>query len=262
MNLPSRGSRDALRRAWLRPLWLLLAALPGCVPGHYRRQADRDAYELVGEHVSEPQAALEHFSVYPDPRSRMFDPFDPDHEPLPPDDPQSHRLMHRDGKEGYRHWHRHGDTSATENPDWQSCLPLDEQGVLVLDQRRTMELALLHSRDYQLQWEELYLSALDVSFERFRFDTLFFGGYQLDYLADGRLRNGGGNFQSLLTASTFPNFRLEKLGTSGTDLLVSFANSLVWQFSGPDDYSTSTLLDLTLIQPLLRRGGTIGYWSS
>ena len=113
-----------------------------------------------------------------------------------------------DGKEGYRHWHRHGDTLATENPDWRWCLPLDEQAVLVLDERRTMELALLHSRDYQLQWEELYLSALDVSFERFRFDTLFFGGYQLDYLADGGCATVGES-QSPLTASTFPNFRLE-----------------------------------------------------
>ncbi|RIK83871.1 MAG: hypothetical protein DCC67_05555 [Planctomycetota bacterium] len=33
------------------------------------------------------------------------------------------------------------------------------------------------------------------------------------------------------------------------------ANSLVWQFSGPNDYSSNTLLDFSLVQPLLRAGG-------
>jgi hypothetical protein len=38
-------------------------------------------------------------------------------------------------------------------------------------------------------------------------------------------------------------------------LVVGAANSLVWQFAGPDDYTSTTLLDFSLIQPLLRAGG-------
>jgi hypothetical protein len=37
--------------------------------------------------------------------------------------------------------------------------------------------------------------------------------------------------------------------------VVGAANSLVWQFAGPDDYTSTTLLDFSLIQPLLRAGG-------
>ena len=105
--------------------------------------------------------------------------------------------------------------------------------------------------------QQLYLSALDVSFERFRFDSLFFAGYQTEYTADGPLRNPPDS-SSVLTAGTFPatrGIRMEKLGTTGAELVVGFANSLVWQFSGPDSYSASSVLDFTLVQPLLRLGG-------
>ncbi|MBM4001511.1 MAG: hypothetical protein FJ297_18585 [Planctomycetes bacterium] len=43
--------------------------------------------------------------------------------------------------------------------------------------------------------------------------------------------------------------------TTGADLTVGLANSLVWQLSGPDTNTASTLLDFSLLQPLLRRAG-------
>ena len=49
--------------------------------------------------------------------------------------------------------------------------------------------------------------------------------------------------------------RAERLTATGGELVVGMANSLVWQFAGPDDYTSTTLLDFSLIQPLLRRGG-------
>jgi hypothetical protein len=117
-------------------------------------------------------------SIQIDPRSRMFNPYDPDREPMPMDDPASHEFMHQvDGKRGYPHWHANGDVDDVQNPHWQAFLPLDEEGVLVLDAHRAVQLALLHSDAYQRQLETLYLSALDVSFERFRFDTQYFGNY-------------------------------------------------------------------------------------
>ena len=239
-------------------LVLLAAGLAGCQPGHYRRQADADAYHLIEEKAQDPRWALTDYAVTPDPRSRIFDPFDPDHEPMPPDDPESHRLMHEvDGKKGFKHWHDNGDTPAVDNPDWLALLPLNEDGVLVLDAERAAELARRHSREYQRYLQQLYLSALDVSYERFRFDSLFFGGYQTEYRSDGALRNSDGS-RSYLTAATFPTsrgIRMEKLGTTGTELVVGFANSLVWQFSGSDSYSATSVLDFSLVQPLLRFAG-------
>ena len=44
-----------------------------------------------------------------------------------------------------------------------------------------LEMAVKNSRDYQLQRETLYLSALDVSTERFRFAVQFYGGNDTSY---------------------------------------------------------------------------------
>jgi len=236
---------------------LALATTCSCHRAHYRQKADRDAYSLIAEKSNHPHWTLTDIDIEVDPRSRMFDPFDRDRPPMPPDDPESHQYMHWvDGKRGYPRWHANGDTTDVENPNWREYLPLNEDGILVLNARDAVQLARLHSREYQSALEQLYLSALDVSFERFRFDTQFFGGYTVDYNADGRLRSG--DSQSVLTAATLPRvngIRAEKMFTTGADLVVGLANSLIWQFSGPDTYAATTLLDFTLVQPLLRNGG-------
>ena len=117
-----------------------------------------------------------------DPRSRYFDDYDPDKPPMPPDDPASHQFMHCvDCKKGWPHWHATGIAIELENPQLaQRTLaeyaPLNEKGEVVLDVDTALKLAYIHSPDYQHQLETLYLSALDVSTERFRLDTQFFGG--------------------------------------------------------------------------------------
>ena len=51
---------------------------------------------------------------------------------------------------------------------------------------------------------------------------------------------------------------MRKLFATGGELVVGVANSLVWQFAGPDDYSGTTLLDFSLVQPLLAGGRSGG----
>jgi outer membrane protein TolC len=195
---------------------------------------------------------MDDFTIQPDPASRMYDPNDYDCPPMPPDDPESHLLMHcLDGKKGWRHWHRNGDTPYVENPIWRAYLPRDADGVVTLDRQGAMQLAYLHSRQYQSELEELYLSALQVTFERFRFDTQFFGGTNTNYTADGPLRAG----DSQSTLSHVNDLQARRLFATGGELIVGLANSLVWQFSGTDSYQANTLLDFSLVQPLLRAGG-------
>ena len=43
--------------------------------------------------------------------------------------------------------------------------------------------------------------------------------------------------------------------TTGADMIGGFANNLTWQLAGPNDQTTSTLVDFTFIQPLLRNAG-------
>lgn len=185
------GERRRIETCWM---WLacglaFLMLANACSRSRYRRLADAEAVDLIREKSDHPHWDLPDYHVYVDPRSRMFDPFDPDGPPMPPDDPTSHKLMRFvDGKRGFPQWHRNGDTPFVENPTWLDYLPMDERGVLKLDSENVVELALIHSPTYQRLQEEIYLSALDVSFERFRFDTQFFAGYQTFLTADGRQR--------------------------------------------------------------------------
>ncbi len=260
-------------RQWV--ILLLISSLllsTGCNRTYYRQQADEQATALIQEKANHPLWQLQARGPYVDPRSRMFDPFDPDCPPMPSDDPVSHELMHRvDGKKGYPHWDKNGEVPFVENPEWAAYLNLDENGVLRLNGRQAYQLALLHSTQYQEEFEELFLSALDVSAERFRFDTQFFGGLSAFYTANGRERHPPASELdvSLFTSETgrlgLPaggvrapsdaNLLLRKSFVTGADLAAGIANSLVWDFGGNNTHSAFTLLDLSIVQPLLRQAG-------
>jgi outer membrane protein TolC len=252
-----RTTRGQQSRPWVSGCRLLVAGLclvlAGCTRAHYRRQADQETYGAVATSTADPRYALVDCTIEPDPTSRMYDPSSPDCEPMPPDDPDSHRLMHYvNGMRGSKRWHRFGDTPYVENPEWRRFLPLDENGVLVLDRRGAVEMALLQSPSFQQNLEQLYLSALAVTFQRFRFDTQFFSTNVLSFTADGPQRSPAGSQSVLDNENTL---RAQKLFATGSELVVGLANSLVWQFSGPDQYTANTLLNFSLVQPLLRAAG-------
>lgn len=233
----------------------LLLSLAGCHPKYYRLQADNEVRQIVHHDVVDPASPLNNLNVYGNPSSRMFDPNPPDFEPMPPDDPDSHDLMHHvDGKKGYKHWDRFGHTPHTENPEWAMYLVPEDDGTIPIDIRGAVGLSLNNSRTYQERLEQLYLSALDVSFERFRFDAQFFGGYETFFASDGPARAGGA--RSDLDLAT-RSMRMSKLYASGGELVVGFANRLMWQFSGDDTHSATTLLDFSIIQPLLKSRGRL-----
>ena len=251
------------KKCWLTKAVLvsICAAAPlGCSRSYYRNTADAETTCLIDQKAA--VASMPPIRRVPvDRASRMFDPFNPDRPPMPEDDPVAHRYMKRiDGKKHYPLWDVNGRTNTAESPDWWQLLPLDDRGVLVLDSNTAVRLATLHSTLYQSEVETLYLSALDVSSERFLLDNQFYAGWQADYVADGPARRGaGGQSKSNLSTGPFSRarrpFSWQRRFASGTDLVVGFANSMTWQLSGPDTQSATTLLDFSLIQPLLRGGG-------
>lgn len=251
-----------MKRQRLHPLAALalgLGAACGCSRTFYRQSADADAYCLVDPKAEIAGAAPSSYRIDIDPRSRMYDPNDPDVEPQPPDDPVAHRYMEVvDRKKGSKLWNELPRTAFVENPDWQQFLGRNDKGEVQLDMRGAAEMALVNSPQYQSELETLYLSALDVSFERFRFDTQFFGGSSIFVTADGRNRTGTGNSSTVLEVSPLRAgnpLEARRLTATGGEFVVGAANSLVWQFAGPNDYSSTTLLDFTFLQPLLRGGG-------
>lgn len=233
---------------------VLLSA--SCSRQQYRFKTDTEAYYLLDQKLAEScEDATAPYRIEVDARSRMFDPFNPDRPPMPEDDPQAARYMRMvDNKKGYPLWEANGRTNIVENPQWWSYLPLDQRGVLVLDLNEAVRTALLHSPTYQSNMEELYLSALDVSSERFLLDSQFFGGWQASVERQGSrraLRPEGSTVFSTGPRSVL----MRKAYANGADLVVGFANSLTWQVAGPNDYRSSSLLDFTFVQPLLRQGG-------
>lgn len=248
----------AMRRLVIGLLAVSLLVSPvGCTRSMYRRQADNEVNCIIDNKAKAVGSQPGEFRIDVDPRSRMFDSNSPDCPPMPPDDPVSHQLMHCvDCKPGSPCWKHMNKTPYVDNPSWQEYLPRDEDGNVVLDLTGAVQLALLESTEYQEQLETLYLSGLDVTFERFRFDTQFFGDSSIFFTADGPVRSGRSAGSSVLEVQPF-NLQARKLTATGGDLVVNFANSLMWQFAGPDTYDSTTLIDFSLVQPLLRRGGRI-----
>lgn len=234
----------------------MVSSLSGCHRSYYRRQADNEAERLIQQKSTDPRwSSSGDGSIEIDPLSRMFDPFSADHPPLPPDDPASHKLLHCvDGKRGYPHWHANGDTNHVENPTWRSYLPIGEDGKVRIDLEAAYQLALLHSPDLQTQRETLYLSALDVSLERFGFDSQLFAGYN-SFLTNQGTDRGEGTFLSSDFGENSEGFNFSKLGITGTTFAVGLANSILWNFSGNNTQSASSLINFSIIQPLLRNAG-------
>ncbi len=228
----------------------------GCHRSYYRRQADNEARRLIQQKSTDPRwNNSADGSVDIDPQSRMFDPFSMDHPPIPPDDPSSHLLMQCvNGRRGYPYWHANGDTSHVANPDWRSYLPIDESGQVRMDIHSAYQMALLHSPDLQTQREILYLSALDVSLERFGFDSQLFAGYNSFVTNQGSDR-GEGTFLSSDFGDNSQGLTWSKLGVTGATFVAGIANTILWNFSGPDTQAATSLIDFSLIQPLLRGAG-------
>lgn len=259
-NVPNASTRSCRKIASWALIGLGITGAgtgSGCSREYYRKDADEEAASLIQEKENDPRWCLPERSVYVDSRSRYYDPYDPDREPLPPDDPKSHEFMHCVyGMKGYKRWHENGETTQLANPAWREYLDdfmtATPNGEYDMDLQDALQLALLNSPRYQTNVETLYLSALDVAFERFRFDVQFFAGNRTTWLHRGSEPSG----DSSTTLSTVNSARAAKLFPAGGQFLADFANTFVWQFAGPNENTRAeSLLSFTFLQPLLRQGG-------
>jgi len=272
MTISERDILRTLRRkrerivaaAWVMPVLLVsvVIAAGGCsrTGTEHRLQADREAYDVIAERNVDPRWHAADYSIEIDPRSRYFDPCDPDRPPMPQDDPASHQYMRRvNGIKGWKHWSDNGERVELENPAWRAALAdyvdVNEGDSVMLNIDSALQLAYVHSPSHQSQLETLYLSALDVTAERFRLDTQFFGGYGASY--DHTNANGFENDQLTVGRPSAGNPAIQarrKLAGAG-ELLVGFANSFVFEFTGGDTNFAASVANFSFIQPLLRGAG-------
>jgi Outer membrane efflux protein len=256
----------------------LLAGIDGCTRAFYRRQADNEVNDILAEKDRYPQWKIEQYHVYPDPRARFADPTNPDHPPMPPDDEATWKLSPHPQAPGYngvgsvegtgylemiqawdvqnRAERASATTSDTRIGPIQTFLDEPLSAALhgfLLTLAQCVELGVVNSRDYQRFREELYLAALPVTQQRFSFAYQWAATENAVRTSAGPLSVFGE--QNNWTLTTTPSF--SKLFSTGALLTASFANTVVFNFTGPQSqgFSTSSLFNLNLVQPLLQGGG-------
>ncbi|MFH5802677.1 TolC family protein [Alienimonas sp. DA493] len=164
---------------------------------------------------------------------------------------------------------RAGDVDATVVPDegeFAGLEPTEDVGGSDLDSGNpflpavhnltlpgAIELAYIHNREYQTILEDVYLAALALSFERFRFDVRFLGlggnppgvNFQDEYLR-----------RPLADTSTVTsNFGISRLLPAGGQWAIELTNNTLYVFGGGADSASASLISYSLVQPLLRGAG-------
>jgi hypothetical protein len=257
----------------------------GCSRRFYRNQADKEVAEILTEKDQYPAWKIEQYHVYPDPRARFADPTSPDRPPMPPDDPAASKLSphpQNPGKAGVSRIDGNGYLELLESWDTQNRAEIatdpnkasvytGESGLnpatgtsLVMRIRSGMrqpylikmdqavELSLINSREYQGACEDLYLTALPVTLQRFAFNPQLFAVAQAIRQYSGSKTSGGVENDWAVNS----NVGVAKLFSTGALLLANFANQTVVNFAGAVRGVTSqSQINLDLVQPFLRGGG-------
>lgn len=245
---------------------MAVVLLPGCSRQFWRKQAERDTYNAIGEKLNDPRWELPRVNLTPDQRSRFFDPYDPDKEPLPPDDPSAHTYMQQvNGRKGYKNWHKLGTAFAIENPQWLEPYGISMNGVDPVDAHNQVklvkvslpeivDLTYIHNRDYQTNLENLYLDALALTQQRYNLGVRFLG------LGPGL---SGGEPSAGVTAplskygqkgTSSQSFGVSQLLPAGGQIAVEVANTVTWAFGQPGS-TPAPSIGYNITQPLLFNAG-------
>ena len=116
-------------------------------------------------------------------------------------------------------------------------------GVLTLSD--AVAIATAHSREYQLEKENLYISALDLNLTRHDFEMQFFGGGSADYQYDGF----NGNLQQIGGGPVFGFSKFLQDGTLiTTDLTLAWVDILTGDFRS----GLAGIFNAAVTKPLLR----------
>jgi outer membrane protein TolC len=227
---------------------LLMMIAPGCTRSYYRNYADDDVYGIVRERLVDWRWRLPSRAVEADPRTRMAVRFDPDKEPIPPDEAVARKFQvsSRFPFE-YHGWKKRG-TAPIEDLTWQKNIPVESDGKVLLGRDSIMRIGIMNSRDYQFEFENLYLTALTLTLARFQFMVQGFSTNTLFYQVFGY---GSKTQNDQLQLASSNGFNLEFM--TGAQLLVDMANRIVFQYSGGKQVELVTPnLALSFTQPLLR----------
>ena len=207
------------RRRWLTPLFAVLVMVVGCSRRYYREFADRDVYRIKNQREFDWRWDVPPRPVEADPKSRIGDVHDPDHQPIVPDDPAARPFQVTAGKPlEFLGWKKRG-IQPVEDLSWMAEVPRDKDGDLLLNGPSAMQIGLKNSRDYQTQVELVYLQALSLTLTRFSYFPQFFNNDGAQFRQSGIRKNESN--QLLNFSSSTLNWSL----FSGAQIITSFAIS-------------------------------------
>lgn len=276
---------------WVMTIGLSLSLGSGCSRAYYRHDTDTDTHAILQEKACATPWRLPHgFSLQPDAGSRLADPTDPDDPALPATTPRLHTYELPPSARTPRaptatHRLLPANEDAATLPTvplppaaWQSvpveCLRrMCEFESVREEYRRThdaerpddlrdnsprlaleeiVDLALLNSREYQTEKEQIYLAALDLTLERFDYALKFSptgNGTAVNY---DHTRTGGTTVNTLSVPSSL---QADKMLATGGSLLARFANEVVLTFNGPQGFAAdiSSELLFNLNQTMFQR---------
>jgi len=215
-------------------LGLLMLSPLGCSRKLDPKTADLEVQKLLQD--------VPGFSWEPHENSRLRKLSKDEFPMIPADDPDSRRVTERiQRSDAYKEGNR---SNPLEPSEWRAFLPHNQKGEIALDLENSMSLAVRHSRELQSQKEALYLTALDVTYERFRLGPRPFAGISGKSSKKGKEEFS--DFQSRLTMGA------QGVAGRGSNWVLSLANRLSVGLSGGDVELGGSMASLTLTQPLLR----------
>lgn len=215
-------------------LGLLMLSLFGCSRKMDPKTADLEVQKLLQD--------VPGFNWEPHENSRLRKLSKDEFPMIPSDDPDSRKVTERIQRaDAYKDGNR---STPLEPSEWRTFLPHNQKGEIALDLENSMSLAVRHSRELQSQKEALYLTALDVTFERFRLGPRPFAGISGETSKKGKEEFS--DFKSRLTVGG------QGVAGMGSNWVLSLANRLSVGLSGGDVEVGGAMASLALTQPLLR----------
>ena len=202
----ANGRRHGRRIIFLLIVAAVLCLFGGCTASRYRRSADKETYKIIQEKQKAALGETNAFSI------------DTPYSGRKPDDIKADEII------------------ADRMREAKEVLTLPE----------ALRIAVVDNRQYQLRKEQLYLTALALTGERFAYVPQFFAGTGVrgERTANGEESIGVEN-----------RIGFDKLFKTGGRIGLDLANDLLRFYSGGRSDSALSTITLSLAQPLLRGAG-------